>query len=83
MSGQWIQSGSRWLYRHNDGGYTRIGWECINGEWYLFDNAGWMQTGWQKVGGTWYYMDASGAMAENTWVGNYYVDGSGAWVKTR
>ena len=42
-----------------------------------------MLTGWQKVGGTWYYMDASGAMAENTWVGNYYVDGSGAWVKTR
>ncbi|MFR4121233.1 MAG: Ig-like domain-containing protein [Lachnospiraceae bacterium] len=164
MSGQWIQSGSRWWYRHNDGRYTRNGWEFINGQWYLFDNAGWMQTGWQKVGGawyymsgsgamvtgwlndrgtwyymtesgamatgwlyqggswyylnpadghmatgwtkvngkwyymngsgkmltgwqkvggTWYYMDASGAMAENTWVGNYYVDGSGAWVKTR
>ena len=79
----WIKSGNRWWYRHADGGYTKNGWEYINGQWYLFDNTGWMLTGWQKVGGTWYYMDASGAMAENPWVGNYYVDGSGAWVKTR
>ena len=81
MSGQWIQSGSRWWYRHNDGGYTRNGWECINGQWYLFDNAGWMQTGWQKVGGAWYYMSGSGAM-QTGWLndrGNwYYMTESGA-----
>lgn len=81
MSGQWIQSGSRWWYRHNDGGYTRNGWEFINGQWYLFDNAGWMQTGWQKVGGAWYYMSGSGAMVtgwlndRGTW---YYMTESGA-----
>lgn len=81
MSGQWIQSESRWWYRHNDGGYTRNGWECINGQWYLFDNAGWMQTGWQKVGGAWYYMSGSGAMVtgwlndRGTW---YYMTESGA-----
>ena len=40
-----------------------------------------MLTGWQKVGGTWYYMYDSGAMAANTWIGSYYVNGSGAWVQ--
>ena len=81
MSGQWIQSGSRWWYRHNDGGYTRNGWEFINGQWYLFDNAGWMQTGWQKVGGAWYYMSGSGAM-QTGWLNDrgtwYYMTESGA-----
>lgn len=77
----WIKSGNRWWYRHADGGYTKNGWEYINGQWYLFDSAGWMLTGWQKVGGTWYYMYDSGAMAANTWIGSYYVNGSGAWVQ--
>ena len=62
----WIKSGNRWWYRHADGGYTKNGWEYINGQWYLFDSAGWMLTGWQKVGGTWYYLYDSGAMAPNT-----------------
>lgn len=81
MSGQWIQSGSRWWYRHNDGGYTKNGWEFINGKWYLFDRAGWMLTGWQKAGGTWYYLDAYGAMVtgwmndRGTW---YYMTENGA-----
>ena len=44
-----------------------------------------MATGWIQVGGTWYYMNASGAMVTDTWIGDNYVDGSGAWVqgKTR
>ena len=101
----WVQSGSRWWYRHADGSYTKNNWEAINGTWYYFDGAGWMVTGWIKlsgtwyyltgsgamatgwiqVGGTWYYMNASGAMVTDTWIGDNYVDGSGAWVqgKTR
>ena len=84
---EWISSGGRWWYRHSDGGYTRSGWEQINGTWYYFDGAGWMETGWLNVGGTWYYLNGSGAMATgwlklgNTW---YYLNGSGAmatgWV---
>ena len=77
---EWISSGGRWWYRHSDGGYTRSGWEQINGTWYYFDGAGWMETGWVNVGGTWYYLTGSGAMAANTWIGSYYVNGSGAWV---
>ena len=87
FSGSWVQSGSRWWYKHADGSYTTNGWEKINGVWYRFDNSGWMQTGWVKDG-SWYYLDGSGAM-KTGWLkdnGNwYYLDGSGTmktgWVK--
>lgn len=82
-TGQWISSGNRWWYRHSDGTYTRNGWETIAGTDYLFDGSGWMLTGWQSVNGTWYYMNSSGGKVTNQWVGNYYVDGSGAWVETK
>ena len=42
-----------------------------------------MTTGWQKVGNYWYYLDENGKMATNTWIGNWYVNGSGAWVRSR
>ena len=77
VTAQWIQSGNRWWYRHADGGYTRNGWELINGSWYYFDNAGWMLSN-QWIGN--YYVGGSGAMLTDTWIGNYYVDGSGKWV---
>ena len=79
---EWIQSGSRWWYKHADGSYTTNGWEKINGTWYYFDQAGWMATGWVKDNGTWYYLENSGAMKASQWfeVGGkwYYVNGSGA-----
>ncbi|WP_289301894.1 N-acetylmuramoyl-L-alanine amidase family protein [Sporofaciens musculi] len=77
---EWILSGNRWWYRHSDGSYTKSNWEKINGKWYYFDAAGWMLTGWQWVNGKCYYLYDSGAMAEDTWIGEYYVDGSGAWI---
>ncbi len=40
-------------------------------------------TGWQKIGGAWYYMNSSGVMQHDRWVGNYYVNSSGKWVKSR
>ena len=86
--GSWIQSGSRWWYRHADGSYTSNGWEKINGVWYHFDDSGWMQTGWIKDNGTWYYLDGSGAMKTGWLKDNgswYYLDSSGAmktgWMK--
>lgn len=80
---RWVKSGSRWWYRHGNGGYQTNGWGFINGKWYYFDNAGWMVTGWKQINGSWYYMDASGAMLANQWVGNYYVGSNGAWVKDK
>ena len=78
----WVQSGSRWWYKHADRSYSTNGWEKINGTWYYFDQAGWMATGWVKDNGTWYYLENSGAMKASQWfeVGGkwYYVNGSGA-----
>ena len=71
----WVQSGSRWWYRHADGGYTRNGWEMIKDQWYFFDKNGWMVTGWKQIGGDWYYFQTSGAMIGQGWHainGNWY-----------
>ena len=85
--GSWVQSGSRWWYKHSDGSYTANGWEKINGVWYRFDTSGWMQTGWVKDG-SWYYLDGSGAMKTGWLKDNgswYYLQDSGAmktgWMK--
>ena len=43
--------------------------------------SGAMLTGWQQISGKWYYLQSDGAMAADTWIDNYYVDASGAWVE--
>lgn len=84
--GEWVEQDGKWWYRHGDGGYTKDGWEFIDGEWYLFDADGWMLIGWQFVDGKWYYLSEEhdghyGAMAkgwrlvDGKW---YYLDESGA-----
>ena len=77
---KWILDEHGWWYRHSDGSYTKSNWEVIGGQWYYFNAAGYMLTGWQWIGGKCYYFASSGAMASNTWIGNDYVDASGAWV---
>lgn len=83
----WQYIGGEWYYLSNsiNDGAMKTGWQAINGKWYYMDETGNgnMLTGWQYVGGKWYYMYESGAMASKTWIGNYYVDASGAWTKTR
>lgn len=82
----WQYINNKWYYMDTTGdGKMLTGWQRINGKWYYMDTTGdgRMLTGWQLIDNTWYYMYDSGAMAENTWIGNYYVNGSGAWVTTR
>ena len=77
---QWING--KWYYMDETGdGRMLTGWQKINGSWYYMDETGdgRMMTGWQWINGNWYFMYDSGAMAESTWIGNYYVDASGAW----
>ena len=80
---QWIKSGSRWWYKHENGSCTKNNFELIDGEWYYFDNNGYMVTGWQKVGNTWYYLKDSGIMAKNEWIGDYFFLNSGAMATNR
>ncbi len=67
-------------YQKENGSFAKDEWEPVNGTWYHFDEKGYMQTGWLNLGGTWYYLNADGSMAKDTWIGTYYVDGSGSWV---
>lgn len=71
----------KWYYL-NEQGKMHVGW-LFRTTWFYLDSDGSMRTGWVKTNGKWYYMDNGGAMLTNTWVGNYYVDGSGAWTQTR
>lgn len=82
-SGKWMQSGSRWWYRYEDGSYPADELCKIGNAWYGFDPAGWMQTGWAVHNNKWYYFAQSGAMATEwihvggTW---YYLNADGSMV---
>ena len=82
MATGWKKVSNTWYYL-NSSGAMLTGWQYINGAWYYMNSSGAMLTGWQKIGGDWYYMNSSGAMCSNQWIGNYYVNSSGRWVKTR
>lgn len=78
---QWKNIGGQW-YWFDGNGYMAIGWRNIGGQWYYMSRSGAMQTGWLNQGGTWYYLQASGVMAEDTTIGDYYVDKNGVWSHT-
>lgn len=78
---QWKKINGQW-YWFNARGYMATGWQKIKGSWYyLQSNGAMLGKGWHWIGGSCYYMYESGAMAANTWIGNSYVNASGAWVK--
>lgn len=79
MATGWRLINGSWYYLH-DNGAMAVGWIRLNGTWYYMTESGAMATGWIQSGGSWYYLYDSGAMAENTWIGSYYVNGSGVWV---
>ncbi|QTU84579.1 N-acetylmuramoyl-L-alanine amidase family protein [Xiamenia xianingshaonis] len=95
MATGWKEVGGEWYYLSGSGA-MRSGWQRLAGTWYLLNAThdgtfGAMLEGWQRVSGStglptsansWYYLEpGSGAMAANRWVGGYYVDGSGLWVR--
>ncbi|MGN0343002.1 MAG: CAP domain-containing protein [Roseburia sp.] len=76
---QWKQIGGQWYY-FKANGYMATGWLWNGSNWYYMGSDGAMRTGWQNIAGTYYYMYADGRMASNTYIGEYFVDSSGAWV---
>lgn len=82
MLTDWLSVDGKWYFLDSDG-KMQTGWLKRSYTWFFLNPDGVMQTGWVYTGGKWYFMDHGGAMLTNTWVGNSYVDGSGAWVSSR
>ena len=84
MDTGWYKEGTKWYYLGgvNDGA-MKTGWSKEGVNWYYLGtiNDGAMKTGWQLINGSYYYMYSDGKMAADTWIGDYYVNANGAWIK--
>ena len=76
----WVKVGNTWYYFRGNGAMF-TGWLQQGSTWYYLKSSGAMATGWNWVGNKCYYFNSSGKMAQNTTVGGYKLDASGAWVK--
>ena len=71
-------------YYLQSSGAMKTGWQKISNTWYYFESSGAMvSNGWRWINSKCYYFDKNGKMAADTWIGEYYVDASGAWVKDK
>ena len=62
----------------------QTGWLLLGNTWYYLESSGAMVAGrWQWINGKCYYFDNNGYMAANTWIGDSYVDASGAWIPNK
>lgn len=82
MNTGWLMDNEKWYYLDASGAMVR-GWLLKDSWFYMDPTSGAMCTGWVKTGNKWYYLDTGGAMVTNTWVGNNFVDKTGAWTATR
>ena len=60
-----------------------FGWQQSGPRWWFgtnWNNTTWFANGWQMIDGYWYYFDADGWMAQNQWIGDYYVGHTGAML---
>lgn len=88
-SARWALINNEW-YFFNDQGIMLTGWHFLNDRWFYLNQdpitgEGRMLTGWQQINGKWYYLNPvsdgnKGAMAADAWIGDWYVDASGAWI---
>lgn len=90
----WIYWNGDWYYLNpeSDGkkGQMKTGWvfDKALGCWFNMDSTGKMRVGWQLIDGKWYYFKevsdgTKGVMMADTWIGNYYVDSTGAWDQSK
>ncbi|MBQ3543802.1 MAG: MucBP domain-containing protein [Lachnospiraceae bacterium] len=82
-NGVWV-TGTKWVKVGDDYYYLVKGvaqkskWVKVGTKYYYFDASGVMQA--NKWISNKYYVKADGSMATSEFVGNYYVNASGAWV---
>lgn len=57
----WTQNSTDWKYTKN--GQAVIGWNQIDGSWYLMDSTGTVQIGWREINGKRYLLENNGTMA--------------------
>mgnify|MGYP000447300387 CR=1 FL=1 len=80
MKTGWAAFDKNWYY-FAPSGAMKTGWQYLSNTWYYCENSGRMVSdSWYWVGNYCYYFKDSGGMAANTWIGDWYVDGSGAWI---
>ncbi|WP_349947702.1 serine hydrolase [Lacrimispora sp. BS-2] len=79
----WVQEGSKWYYRKQDGKKAGNEWLKIDGVYYWFGTDSVMAASrWVESNGKWYYLGANGAMLKDTITPDgYRLDSSGAWIR--
>lgn len=83
----WVNTPIGWMYFNEDGSILK-GWKKFDNHWYYLEpttyegiNVGVMAIGWKEYNNRWYYFYSDGKMAANAYIGSYFVNGQGAWVK--
>ena len=76
---KWVYIEEKWKYWLNTYEYLKNSWLFENNKWYYLDSDGSALVGWHLINNKWYYFYSNTVMASDTWIGNYYVDSSGAW----
>ena len=80
MQTGWTKVGDTTYYM-DVGGAMRTGWLYLDDTWYYLGTSGARVADcWQWINNKCYYFDNNGYMSANTWIGDSYVDASGAWV---
>lgn len=80
MQTGWTKVGDATYYM-DDSGAMQAGWLYLDDTWYYLGSSGARVADcWQWINNKCYYFDNDGCMAANTWIGDSYVDTSGAWV---
>jgi D-alanyl-D-alanine carboxypeptidase (penicillin-binding protein 5/6) len=79
----WVQEGSKWYYRKQDGTKASNEWQKIDGIYYWFGTDSVMAASrWVESNGKWFYLGTNGAMLKDTITPDgYRLDSSGAWIR--
>ena len=76
---QWVKVDGKWKYWLVTGDFQKSSWLNLDGVFYYLDEQGNVAIGWKQIDDNWYYFKENGTMATDSWIGEDYVDATGAW----